>query len=268
MSQVFENIDAVLVPAKPRGRTARGAYTDLRNTVFGYWSVISFAGTLNGKPFWNCLCTCGTMKPVMAQSLRSGKSTNCGCKQRELARKPKKLTENMRFGRLVSLSLLAGSGGIWLCRCDCGNEITVRSSSLLNGHTASCGCFGEEQRRAATTTHGLSHTREYIAMKARQRLERKRKLDVEWTLAMEQLLREIQPVCVVCTSDLRLSVDHVLPLSKGHGLRPGNAVILCVRCNTAKRDRPLEALAPAIAEKILTAAAAFAAVWETNRSLL
>ena len=36
----------------------------------------------------------------------------------------------------------------WLCRCDCGNEHTVRGSYLRNGHTKSC---GKCQRYA---THG------------------------------------------------------------------------------------------------------------------
>lgn len=29
----------------------------------------------------------------------------------------------------------------WLCRCDCGNEITVITDSLRNGNTQSCGCI-------------------------------------------------------------------------------------------------------------------------------
>lgn len=28
----------------------------------------------------------------------------------------------------------------YLCKCDCGNEIIVEKSHLLNGHTKSCGC--------------------------------------------------------------------------------------------------------------------------------
>ena len=30
---------------------------------------------------------------------------------------------------------------VWLCRCDCGNEVKIRSSNLENGHTTSCGCM-------------------------------------------------------------------------------------------------------------------------------
>lgn len=32
----------------------------------------------------------------------------------------------------------------WLCRCDCGNEITVITDSLRNGITKSCGCIKPE----------------------------------------------------------------------------------------------------------------------------
>lgn len=30
---------------------------------------------------------------------------------------------------------------IWRCRCDCGNEILLPSSSIRNSHIADCGCY-------------------------------------------------------------------------------------------------------------------------------
>ena len=33
-----------------------------------------------------------------------------------------------------------GSRRLWLCKCDCGKEHTVRASDLKNGSTKSCGC--------------------------------------------------------------------------------------------------------------------------------
>lgn len=32
----------------------------------------------------------------------------------------------------------------WICRCQCGNEITVVGKDLRNGHTTSCGCYAKE----------------------------------------------------------------------------------------------------------------------------
>ena len=32
----------------------------------------------------------------------------------------------------------------WLCKCDCGNELSVISSNLKRGNTKSCGCLNRE----------------------------------------------------------------------------------------------------------------------------
>ena len=48
---------------------------------------------------------------------------------------------------------------LWLCRCECGNEVTVRGNSLRNWHTTSCGCYQRERVVESHTTHGMSKTR-------------------------------------------------------------------------------------------------------------
>lgn len=49
-----------------------------------------------------------------------------------------------KFGRLTVIKL-AGKEKYgtyrWLCKCECGNEVEVRASSLKNGNTKSCGCY-------------------------------------------------------------------------------------------------------------------------------
>lgn len=60
-----------------------------------------------------------------------------------------------KFGRLVVIKQVGKSktgGPLWLCQCICGKEIIVRSSSLKNGHTKSCGCLQKE----IVTKHGQS----------------------------------------------------------------------------------------------------------------
>ena len=48
-----------------------------------------------------------------------------------------------RFGKLTVLKE-AGRNNLkkvlWRCRCDCGNELSVVSGSLVTGNTTSCGC--------------------------------------------------------------------------------------------------------------------------------
>lgn len=49
---------------------------------YGQLVVLSFAGVLNQKSQWLCLCDCSTRKTVACGDLRSGKTTSCGCHRR------------------------------------------------------------------------------------------------------------------------------------------------------------------------------------------
>lgn len=60
-----------------RPRTA-----NLTDKSYGRWTVLSFAGYRpHNKPYWRCLCTCGTMRDVCTHSLMHHLSTSCGCVQ-------------------------------------------------------------------------------------------------------------------------------------------------------------------------------------------
>lgn len=53
-----------------------------------------------------------------------------------------------RFGRLTVLSYQGNDknrAALWLCRCDCGNEIVKTSSYLTHSKVASCGCLAKEK---------------------------------------------------------------------------------------------------------------------------
>ena len=70
-----------------------------------------------------------------------------------------------RFGRLL---VIRESGrtkcrhALWLCRCDCGVEVVVRSGYLRSGLTQSCGCLQRER----FTTHGCANEPWYPIYKA------------------------------------------------------------------------------------------------------
>ena len=50
----------------------------------------------------------------------------------------------------------ACKGAWWLCRCSCGNEVSVPSINLRRKNTRSCGCLLKEVARAK-----LDHARQY-----------------------------------------------------------------------------------------------------------
>ena len=62
-----------------------------------------------------------------------------------------------RFGRLVVIREAGRKNGhvVWLCRCDCGNEVTVRGNCLTSGHTSSCGCFQRDRTSEASLKHPI-----------------------------------------------------------------------------------------------------------------
>lgn len=71
-----------------------------------------------------------------------------------------------RFNRLVAIEYMyrdKGKSSRWLCRCDCGKEISVEIASLRSGNTQSCGCLRLERVRDKISTHGKSYTTEYHA---------------------------------------------------------------------------------------------------------
>lgn len=70
--------------------------------------------------------------------------------------------KNLKGKRFHHLEVLEFAGtrkhaAMWLCRCDCGNETTVRGNNLIAGRVKSCGCITGK----GNATHGGSHTRLY-----------------------------------------------------------------------------------------------------------
>ncbi len=48
-----------------------------------------------------------------------------------------------RFSQLTAIKDVGSDinkNRLWLCKCDCGNEVVVKGAYLKNGHTKSCGC--------------------------------------------------------------------------------------------------------------------------------
>lgn len=51
-----------------------------------------------------------------------------------------------QFGKLIAIKMVEkyfNGSSLWLCKCDCLGEKLVINTSLLNGHTKSCGCLAK-----------------------------------------------------------------------------------------------------------------------------
>lgn len=64
-----------------------------------------------------------------------------------------------KFGRLTVLykdnDRKTNSGSYWICKCECGKEKSVRSSSLRRGEIVSCGCYRMEKTMKTKEERGL-----------------------------------------------------------------------------------------------------------------
>ena len=94
----------------------------------------------NNATYWRCKCICENEIVVRRDSLIGGKTTSCGCRKRGVCRD--NLIGN-KYGLLTVIDIdssIDSSNTYWICKCDCGNTVSVRGTSLKSGHTKSCGC--------------------------------------------------------------------------------------------------------------------------------
>lgn len=93
-----------------------------------------------GSYLWKCQCECGKILFLEPYKILGKKIYSCGCQKNKDKIKD---ISGIHFGKLEALyplGVVSGSTYMWHCRCECGNEIDVRLSSLTSGNTTSCGC--------------------------------------------------------------------------------------------------------------------------------
>jgi len=63
-----------------------------------------------------------------------------------------------KFGKLTAICLVKnptkGSHRYWKCKCDCGNEKTIRANHLINGKILGCGCDRYQKVSEKNKKHG------------------------------------------------------------------------------------------------------------------
>lgn len=86
----------------------------------------------------------------------------------EIARKPKAIDiTGERFGRLIAIRRAGKdkrNNALWLCRCDCGNDVIRATSELRKRNNHSCGCLATEHladMSKKNVKHGMTGTRLY-----------------------------------------------------------------------------------------------------------
>ena len=124
---------------------------DMIGKKFGKLTVIKkTSATKNGSIVWECECACGKTRLATSRELNSGSVKSCGC-----LRKERYDLVGQKFGKLTVIkSETLGSHRTFLCKCDCGNEISVRGDSLRRGKTVSCGCAKSSESKIESLKAG------------------------------------------------------------------------------------------------------------------
>ena len=119
---------------------------------FNLWTIInSEVKNKNKKYYIECRCICGIAKYIHSVLLLSGKSKSCGCLGLDLF-------PGSKFGKwtIIDCKILKNGKSFNLCKCDCGLEKYVNSSTLRSGRSHGClRCTNNKSR----LLHGKTKTR-------------------------------------------------------------------------------------------------------------
>ncbi|KAB2332931.1 HNH endonuclease [Bacillus mesophilum] len=83
-----------------------------------------------------------------------------------------------------------------------------------------------------------------MALQNARKTIKKNGYEVEDNLEVDDVLAVMEffgNTCVYCDQEIAgtMSIDHVVPLSKGGGNTKANIVVACMPCNVKKHDRPI-----------------------------
>lgn len=141
------------------------------------------------------------------------------------------------------MSLLVNTHNMTKKPCEvCGKEVKkIRQADAAR--FCSRECYWSTIRGIASPfwKHGNYYTKEYKAYHSQIRRARKRSNGGSFTLEQWQdLKKKYDYMCLCCKEqepDIKLTIDHIIPVSKGGLNTIENIQPLCLSCNSRKQDR-------------------------------
>lgn len=175
-------------------------------------------------------------------------------------KEPQKDKSGMRFGMLVvekfSHYRLSAKGGrrlIWDCVCDCGTRKKIENSSLLAGHSKSCGCLHKQRLKTLHKGNVKKDAAFDAVVRDYKRIAKSRNL--EFALSEKQIRDLTSQDCFYCGQEPSKVKDkngqHIFKesvyiyngidrIDNSVGYVYDNCVTCCTECNWAKGTRTQE----------------------------
>lgn len=198
---------------------------DLTGLIFGRLAVIQRDHSVRqGEAAWRCQCECGATSVVRGSALRSGTVKSCGCYRRDIAATP-----GERKARICH----------WCGRTEMVNpSYATRPYCSKECYAASMIKADSEKKPRDREARRVSHRRSKVKRTlAKQGLH---SIDVG-DLTLDQwraILVAFAGHCAYCGKvPERLTMDHVIPASKGGQHIASNVVPACFSCNQSKGDK-------------------------------
>ena len=194
-----------------------GRAENLTNQQFGQWTVLyrTENNKNDNKPIWVCQCNCEnkTIKPVLARSLKSGGSTNCGCKRlKTIANK----ADNQIHKR-------DENGNIILKHCFKCNE-WLSLDNFYKNKAQKDGYCGECKKCQNTSKEGRYNIYKKNA----------KRRNIDFNLTKEDFYFLTQQKCHYCGDIKEYNGIDRIDSNKGYELN--NCVPCCEICNKMKLD--------------------------------
>ena len=201
---------------------------------------------------WLCQCICGNIISVQENNLKSGNTKSCGCmKNKWISEKNTKDLTGERYGRLLVLKrdftkCNKSRHTFWICKCDCGETVSINETSLQNGDTKSCGCLNRE----------LASKRSYITFKDQKKEKHPRwkggitdqckllRNSDEYEFWRDKVFKRDNYTCQCCGArngngyTVNLRGHHLLPFATYEDKRfdVDNGITLCDKCHDVKYE--------------------------------
>lgn len=135
----------------------------------------------------------------------------------------------LRFGSGI-LEINGARASTFICNCECGEEVEVRSNDVRRGFTTSCGCYQKE--RTSETHSGKNHPNYNNNLSDEERITKRNVPEnKEWRKAVYE---RDNYTCKACNKvGVQLVAHHIVPYSTNKQLRfdVDNGITLCKACH-------------------------------------
>lgn len=215
---------------------------DLMGEKFGKLLVIGrVKNSKQRNARWKCLCECGNVSYPTGSSLvrKRGPVKSCGC-IRFADLKGKKFGRLTPIERIVNKQNHTNKQTKWLCKCDCGKIVKVQIGNLVNGSSASCGCYRKEIISKMATMHCGSLSSNWNPKLTNKDRVRRRNIN-ENKVWRKRVFEEDDYTCQECgdNSSGNLNAHHIKSYKDYKKLRHDvtNGITMCYDCHKRLHQR-------------------------------